>query len=202
MPIQYIRRWNQEYMGAEAASSYSSIIVTLKDRNQLAPFSQWLIDEQALRLEDSLGQRFATVIFVIRLLFLIISVAILVIAIINIGHNFFIQVSERRREIGIMRAVGATELDVQLIVLGEAAVIGVVGGLLGIGLALGIGTAWNAYAEAGIPRFPFKPDSWFEFKTWIWASALGFSTLFCILGGYLPARRAAKMEPAQALAQN
>jgi ABC-type antimicrobial peptide transport system permease subunit len=202
MPIQYIRRWNQEYMGAEAASSYSSIIVTLKDRNKLAPFSQWLIDEQDLRLEDSLGERFATVIFVIRLLFLIISVAILVIAVINIGHNFFIQVSERRREIGIMRAVGATEADVQLIVLGEAAVIGIVGGLLGIGLALGIGTAWNTYAASGIPRFPFKPESWFEFKTWIWASALGFSTLFCILGGYLPARRAARMEPAQALAQN
>jgi len=158
-PIDYMRRWNQDYMGDEAATSYSSIIVTLKDRNQLAPFSQWLIDEQGLRLEDSLGERFATVIFVIRLLFLIISVAILVIAVINIGHNFFIQVSERRREIGIMRAVGATETD-----------------------------------------FPFKPDSWFDFKTWIWAGGLGFSTLGCILGGYLPARRAAKMEPAQALA--
>jgi hypothetical protein len=200
MPIQYIKRWNREYMGEAAAGSYSSIIVTLRDRNQLAPFSQWLI-EQGLRLEDSLGERFATVIFVIRLLFLIISVAILVIAVINIGHNFFIQVSERRREIGIMRAVGATEVDVQLIVLGEAAVIGVVGGILGIGLALGIGTAWNTYAASGIPRFPYKPDSWFEFKTWIWASALGFSTLFCILGGLLPARRAAKMAPAQALAQ-
>lgn len=202
MPIQYIKRWNQEFMGPEAASAYSSIIVTLKDRNQLAPFSQWLIDDQKLRLEDSLGERFATVIFVIRLLFLIISVAILVIAVINIGHNFFIQVSERRREIGIMRAVGATELDVQLIVLGEAAVIGIVGGILGISLALGIGLAWNTYAATGIPRFPFKPESWFEFKAWILASALGFSTLFCILGGYLPARRAAKMEPAQALAQN
>jgi putative ABC transport system permease protein len=202
MPIQYLKRWNAEYMGPAAASTYSSIIVRLEDRNDLAPFSQWLVDEQGLRLDDNLGERFATVIFVIRLLFLIISVAILVIAVINIGHNFFIQVSERRREIGIMRAVGATEGDVQLIVLGEAAVIGIVGGLLGIGLALGIGTAWNAYADVNIPRFPFKPASWFEFKTWIWGSALGFSTLFCILGGYLPARRAAKMEPAQALAQN
>ena len=202
VPIQYVERWNKEYMGPEAAAAYSAIIVTLKDQKMLAPFSQWLVDEQGLRLDDNLGERFATVIFVIRLLFLIISVAILVIAVINIGHNFFIQVSERRREIGIMRAVGATEGDVQLIVLGEAAVIGIVGGLLGIGLALGIGTAWNAYADANIPRFPFKPASWFEFKTWIWGSALGFSTLFCILGGYLPARRAAKMEPAQALAQN
>jgi putative ABC transport system permease protein len=202
VPIQYIARWNQDYMGPEAATAYSSIIVTLKDQKMLAPFSSWLVEKQGLRLDDNLGERFATVIFVIRLLFLIISVAILVIAVINIGHNFFIQVSERRREIGIMRAVGATEGDVQMIVLGEAALIGIVGGLLGIGLALGIGTAWNTYADGNIPRFPFKPASWFEFKTWIWGSALGFSTLFCILGGYLPARRAAKMEPAQALAQN
>jgi ABC-type antimicrobial peptide transport system permease subunit len=202
MPIEYIRRWNQEYMGDEAASSYSSIIVTLKDRDQLAPFAGWLVDEQGLRLEDSLGERFATVIFVIRLLFLIISIAILVISMINIGHNFFIQVSERRREIGIMRAVGATQMDVRTIMLGEAAVIGIVGGLLGIGLALAIGSGWNAYAARNIPRFPFKPDSWFEFKTWIWAGGLAFSTVFCILGGFLPARRAAKMEPAQALAQN
>ncbi len=202
MPIQYIERWNREFMGEEAASAYSSIIVRLKDRNQLAPFSQWLVDEQGLRLEDSLGERFATVIFVIRLLFLIISVAILVIAIINIGHNFFIQVSERRREIGIMRAVGATQTDVLLIVLGEAAIIGVVGGVLGISLAKGIAVIWNAFAAARVPRFPFKPDSWFDFQPWIWGSALVFSTVFCILGGYLPARRAAKMEPAQALAQN
>ena len=200
-PIDYIKRWNEEFVGEDAASAYSSIIVTLKDRNQIAVFGQWIKD-QGLRLEDSLGERFATVIFVIRLLFLIISVAILIIAVINIGHNFFIQVSERRREIGIMRAVGATELDVQLIVLGEAALIGIVGGLLGIGLAFGIGTGWNAYSGSEIPNFPFKPDSWFEWKVWIWLSALTFSTVFCVLGGFLPARRAAKMEPAQALAQN
>lgn len=201
MPIQYIRRWNQEYMGDEAAASYSSIIATLKDRNQLAPFAEWL-KSQELRLEDNLGEKFATVIFVIRLLFLIISIAILVIAVINIGHNFFVQVSERRREIGIMRAVGASQRDVMAVILGEAAVIGIIGGVLGIGLAVGIGTAWNAYAVGNVPAFPHKPASWFDFKPWIWGSALAFSTLFCILGGYLPARRAAKMEPAQALAQN
>ncbi len=201
VPINYIERWNREYMGEDAATAFSSIIVKVKDRNQIAPFSSWLKDTLDLRLEDSKGEQFATVIFVIRLLFLIISIAILVVAVINIGHNFFVQVTERRREIGIMRAVGATETDVLLIVLGEAAMVGIVGGILGTLLAIGIGEGWNAIAATKVPKFPFKPTSWFDFKTWIWASGLGFSTLFCILGGYLPARRAAKMEPAQALAQ-
>jgi len=207
MPIEYIRRWNRDYLGEEAAGAYSSIIVKFKDRNQIAVFSEWIELPEAkggpgLRLEDQLGKKFATAIFVIRLLFLIISIAILVIAVINIGHNFYIQVSERRREIGIMRAVGATELDVMLIMLGEAAVIGIVGGLMGVGLAVGLAAGADWYAANHIPPFPFKPDSWFAFDTWIWASGLMFSTAFCILGGFLPARRAAKMEPAQALAQN
>jgi hypothetical protein len=204
LPIDYIQRWNREYLGEDAAGAYSSIIATLKDPELLVDFTAWLEGKPTpdLRVEDSVGKDFATVIWVIRLLFLIISIAILVIAVINIGHNFFIQVSERRREIGIMRAVGASELDVRLLMLGEAAVIGIVGGLLGIGLAVGIGTTWDWFSRDGIPAFPFKPHSWFDFKTWIWGGGLVFSTTFCILGGFLPARKAAKMEPAQALTQN
>ena len=202
MPIEYVRRWNQEYLGEDAATSYSSIIVTLKDTSQIAPFTSWIEDEQGLAVADSLGRQFATVIFVIRLLFLIISIAILAISIINIGHNFFVQVSERRREIGIMRAVGASELDVMFVMLGEAAMIGIIGGLIGIGFAVGSGSIWNYIAAHKIPAFPFKPDSWFDFKVWIWGGGLVFSTISCVLGGFLPARRAAKMEPAQALAQN
>ena len=207
LPIEYLRRWNREYMGEEAANSYSSIVTTVKHRTRLAPFIAWLRTAPSkggagLSHEDNVGEKFASVVEVVRLLFLIISIAILLIAVINIGHNFFVQVSERRREIGIMRAVGASQTDVLLVILGEAAVIGVIGGLAGIGLALGIGAVWNWYATTGVSAFPHKPDSWFEFKTWIWAGGLGFSTLFCILGGFLPARRAAKMEPAQALAQN
>jgi hypothetical protein len=205
VPIDYIKRWNREFLGEEAATSYSSIITTVKDRSRLAPFIEWLKKDAekggaGLSHEDNLGEKFASVVEVVRLLFLIISIAILVIAVINIGHNFFVQVSERRREIGIMRAVGASQSDVMLVILGEAAVIGIIGGLVGIGVAFLIGSAWNWYAETGVAAFPHKPESWFDFKPWIWGSALVFSTLFCVLGGLLPARRAAKMEPAQALA--
>ena len=61
MPIQYIQRWNREFLGDEAATTYSSIIVTLKDQNEIAVFAQWLQDTLDLRLEDSLGEKFATV---------------------------------------------------------------------------------------------------------------------------------------------
>lgn len=201
MPLEYIRRWNREFLGEEAAGTYSSIIVTLKSKDQLAVFSQWLQDDLGLRLEDSLGERFATAIFLVTSLFVLISFVIITISAINIAHNFFMQVSERRRELGILRAVGATRLDVRIMILGEAALIGLIGGAIGISLAVGAGALVDWASTSYLPRFPFKPTTYFSFETWIWASGLAFSTFFCILGGFLPARKAALLEPAQALAQ-
>ena len=202
VPIEYIRRWNREFRGEEAATAYSSIIVTLRSKDRLAVFGQWLQDDLDLRLEDSLGERFATVILVIQVLFLVISVIIIVISAINIAHNFFMQITERRRELGILRAVGATQSDVRLVIIGEAAIIGIVGGGLGVLLAVGAGAALDYVSAHAVPNFPFKPKTWFDFKTWIWMSGIGLSTVFCIVGGYLPARKAAKLEPAAALTQS
>jgi hypothetical protein len=202
VPIQYVERWNREFLGEDAATSYSSIIVRLKDRNQIAVFSQWLQDALDLRLEDSLGEKFATALFVIRLVLVLISLVIIAISAINIAHNFFMQVTERRRELGLLRAVGAAQSDVLLVVLGEAALIGLIGGVIGVGLgwAIAAGVDWGS--SYYLPRFPYKPASWFHFKWWIVLGGLVCSTGFSVLGGYLPARRASKMEPAQALTQN
>jgi putative ABC transport system permease protein len=202
MPIGYIQRWNREFLGEEAATSYSSIIVRLKDRHDIAVFAQWLQDDLDLRLEDSLGEKFATALFVIRLVLVLISLVIITISAINIAHNFFMQVTERRRELGLLRAVGATQSDVRLVVLGEAALIGLIGGALGLalGVALSAGVDWGSAHY--LPRFPYKPESWFHFTWWIVAGGLVCSTGFAVLGGYLPARRASTMEPAQALTQN
>jgi ABC-type lipoprotein release transport system permease subunit len=202
MPIQYIERWNREYLGEDAATKYSSIIVKLKDRNRIAVFAQWLQDDLDLRLEDSLGQKFATAIFVIRLVLILISLIIITISAINIAHNFFMQVTERRRELGLLRAVGATRVDVLMVVLGEAALIGLIGGLLGIIFGLGIGKLVDWGSVHYLPRFPFKPDTWFHFKWWIVAGGLLCAAAFAVIGGFLPARKASRLEPAQALTQN
>jgi putative ABC transport system permease protein len=202
MPIQYIERWNREFLGEEAATTYSSIIVTLADRTKIAPFAQWLQDDLDLRLEDSLGEKFATVLFVIRLVLVLISLIIIAISAINIAHNFFMQVTERRRELGLLRAVGATQADVRAVVLGEAGLIGLIGGILGVLFGLLVAFGVDELSKHYLPRFPYKPDTWFHFSWWIWVGGLVCAAGFAVLGGYLPARRASTMEPAQALTQN
>jgi ABC-type antimicrobial peptide transport system permease subunit len=202
VPIQYVQRWNREYLGNEAATTYSSIIVTLNDKTKIAPFAQWLQDTQDLRLEDSLGEKFATVLFVVRLVLVLISLVIIGISAINIAHNFFMQVTERRRELGLLRAIGATQRDVQLVVLGEAGLIGLIGGVLGVLFGIGMAKGVDYMSNHYLPRFPYKPETWFHFSWWIWTGGLVCAAGFAVLGGFLPARRASKMEPAQALTQN
>lgn len=199
VPIGYVRKWNKEFVGEKAASTYSSVVVTLHSPDQTAEFGAWIVKELDLRLEDSQGERFAMVIVIVTLLFLLISLVIVTISAINIAHNFFMQVSERRREIGIMRAIGATQTDVRRIILGEAALIGVVAGVIGCAVAFGAAVVADALAASYMPDFAFKPESFFDVQWWILASGLGFSVLFCIFGGFWPANRAAKMPPAQAL---
>lgn len=202
MPIQYIQRWNREFQGEEAATTYSSIIVTLKDKSQLAVFNQWLQDTLDLRLEDQLGAKFASAVFVIRVVLVVISLIIIIISAINIAHNFFMQVTERRRELGLLRAVGATQSDVRMVVLGEAALIGLIGGILGVLFAILISLGVDYASVHYLPRFPYKPSTWFHFRWWIWSGGLACAAGFAVLGGYLPARKASTMEPAQALTQN
>ncbi len=201
VPIGYVERWNREFLGDEAASTYSSIVVQLENKDDVGPFASWIEKDLDLRLQDSQGQQFAMVIFVVTLFFLLISFCIVTISAINIAHNFFMQVSERRREIGLLRAVGASQADVRGMFLGEAALIGLVSGVFGIGAAVAVGTAVNLAARQFLPDLPFQPDSFFAFDWWILGGGLAFSVLFCLLGGFLPASKASRMAPAQALAQ-
>lgn len=201
IPIEYVREWNKEFADEVAAATYSSIIVKLESKDQVAPFAAWLRQEpRNLRTEDRLGEQFATAIMIVTAILLLISVVIVTISAINIAHNFFMQISERRREIGVLRAVGATQADVRKIILGEAALIGLTGGSLGVAFAwlISLLVDWRA---GKTDDFPFKPETYFDFQPWIIGAALGFSVLFCVLGGLLPALRAAKMPPAQALAE-
>jgi ABC-type antimicrobial peptide transport system permease subunit len=108
-------------------------------------------------------------------------------------------VYERQHEIGIMRAVGASRGDIARIILGEAAALGLLAGLAGVALAMAAGGLFDWASGQYIPDFPYKPSTYFEFPWWLLLAALGFAVGFCVLGAFLPARRAAQMEPARVL---
>ena len=200
VPIQYVERWNREYVGDEAAAQYSSLIVKLKDKDDVGSFGSWVESEMDLRLADSVGEMLGKVILAVTLLLLLVSFIIVFVSATNIAHNFFMQVAERKKEIGLLRAIGATQRDIWQIILGEAALIGIFAGAFGLLVAWILGKVVDVAVAQYVPNNPFKTDTFFDFQPWILAMGMGFAVAFCIIGGILPARRAAKLAPAQALA--
>lgn len=124
----------------------------------------------------------------------------LVVAGLGIVNTLLMSVLERYREIGVYKAIGASDADLLVLFLTEAGMIGLLGGLGG--LALGRVVSWlleiavNVYAKGqGVTEHMAV----FAFPFWLLASAVGFAVVISILSGLYPALRAARVDPIKAL---
>jgi hypothetical protein len=179
VPIGYVQKWNADFAGAAAAQRYSSILLELKPHADVTRLTA-AIRAMGYQVADNGAEKAG-------------------LAAVNIAHSFFRQVAERRREIGVLRAVGASSRDVRRLLLTEAAAIGLAGGVLGVILARLAALAIDVASQKWVPDFPFKPDSYFVFDAGIVAAALAVAVAACVLGALWPAQAAARLDPSEAL---
>jgi predicted ABC-type transport system involved in lysophospholipase L1 biosynthesis ATPase subunit len=130
-----------------------------------------------------------------------IAVIALVVAALGITNTMLIGVLERTREIGILKAVGARDGSIVRMFLVEGALVGLVGGLLGLLLSWLAAVPGDARVRSMVNRqLTLKlEDSLFAFPWWLAAGAPLFATLVTTLAAVLPARRAARINPVEAL---
>ncbi|MFC7140754.1 ABC transporter permease [Halosimplex aquaticum] len=117
-----------------------------------------------------------------------IAVIALVVGAVGIANIMLVSVTERTREIGIMKAVGARRRDVMQLFLAESVLLGALGALLGV--PLGIAGGWVATRYAEIP-LTLAPG-------WA-AAAVAVGVLTGVVAGLYPAWRAARVDPIDAL---
>jgi putative ABC transport system permease protein len=123
----------------------------------------------------------------------------LAVACIGIVNTLVMAILERRREIGIMKAIGASDRDVQGLFFAEAGAMGVFGGLVGVVLGWAIGRAIDIGTNIYLHRQGLQPQHFWAVPWWLVAFALGFSFVVSLCSGIYPAVRAAKLDPVQAL---
>ena len=123
----------------------------------------------------------------------------LAVASIGIVNTLVMAILERRREIGIMKAIGASDGDVKGLFFAEAGVMGVFGGFVGVALGWTIGRVINLGTNIYLKRQHFPPEQIWFVPWWLVLGAIAFAIVVSLLSGLYPASRAARLDPVQAL---
>ncbi len=157
---------------------------------------QKAVENFSVLTPEKIGNIVGNVLSIIELVLVVIAFISLVVGAVGIMNTMYTSVLERTKQIGIMKAVGASSDDVLTLFLIESGVLGAVGGVMGIifgiVMAWGVGFAAAAFGVSGL--FSFASLDLFQFFV-----ILVITFITGVLSGILPARQAARMEPAEAL---
>jgi putative ABC transport system permease protein len=195
LPVGTVRRRFGEpdrlvlYMQSEPGrrdDAYRQAETILRQLRQLPPGAD---NDFTLSTAESIIATFDSISARIALATVALAAVSLLIGAIGIANVMFISVTERTREIGLRRAVGARTGEVQLQFLLEAAFLSAIGGVAGVGVALLVGLLLTLVVT-GFSAVP---------PLWAVAAGIASSVLVGVTAGYWPARRAASLDPVDAL---
>lgn len=157
---------------------------------------QKVVTEFSVLTPQKIGNIIGDVLLLIEAILLAIAFISLVVGAVGIMNTMYTSVLERTKQIGIMRAIGATEDHILSLFLMESGLIGFFGGLLGIvfGLLMAyiVGAIFARFGFAGM--FSFAQVDYFGLL-----AVLSLTFIVGIISGVLPARRASKLNPSEAL---
>src|SRR4030066_698483 len=208
MSLNDITTYNEWMMGRRInrnRDGYNQVVVNVENVDQVLDISDQItqLGYQAYT-PQSYVQGINSFFLILQVIFGGVGAVALIVAAIGIANTMAMAILERTREIGLMKAVGATNRDGLTVFLGEASGIGFLGGLGGVLLGWSAGQVINVLAlsylagqsaqQGGPP-----PSTAVYTPLWLPVFALLFATLIGLLSGLYPALRAATMVPVTAL---
>jgi macrolide transport system ATP-binding/permease protein len=162
------------------------IKVIFQERKRITP--EKIDDSLTVRNMADIQAAISSTNQIMSLLLSIIASISLLVGGIGVMNIMLVSVTERTREIGLRKALGATSFDILSQFLFEAALLGVIGGALGVALGWGIATV-----AAVMTSWPF------EVSTTVVSLVTGITAMVGIIFGFWPAKKAASLQPIQAL---
>lgn len=185
---------------AEGTASYWTATVRVKSLQYVGPVQKELESRgfRTFAILDRL-ERMRTGFLMMDMFLIAVGMIGITVASLGIVNTMVMSILERYREIGIMKAVGATDGDVQRIFLFEAGMIGLLGGLFGLALGWGVSQVINEVINALMARHQAPRMEYFSFPWWLCLGAIAFSILVSLVAGIYPTLRAARVDPVVAL---
>lgn len=186
--------------GSTSARTYQSFTVRVKTPTDVqavegAIKGMGFATFSLLDTTKNLRQFFA----VIYLLLLIFGSLALAVATLGIVNTLVMAILERRREIGVFKALGADDRDVKQLFFAEAGVMGFVGGICGVFLGWLIGRVLTFGTNVYLARQNLPAVQISAVPLWLVVGAIAFAVLVSLIAGLYPASRAARLNPVEAL---
>jgi putative ABC transport system permease protein len=179
---------------------YSSVSVRVKNPSQVQSVEQAVKKMGFTTFSILDASRGLQLVFTVLFAFLgIFGSLALIVASIGIVNTLVMAILERRREIGIMKAIGASDSDVRAIFFAEAGAMGILGGIVGVALGWAIGQVINLATNIYLKSQSFPPEHLWAVPWWLVAFAILFAFFVSLAAGLYPAGRAARLDPVQAL---
>jgi putative ABC transport system permease protein len=152
-------------------------------------------DERDYRVmtSEQIQRTVGSITFALSMFLLAISAISLLVGMIGVANTMFASVLERTREIGILKALGATDRSILSIFIFESALIGAVGGIIGVALSVMLVLTLSVILTLLGFSLPLGVSPFLAL------SGVGIAIFTGVASGYLPARRAAKMQAVDAL---
>lgn len=174
--------------------AYDINLVAQQIKFQLS--KQDVVDKYVVMTPDTIKKLAGDILSIVELALIMIALVSLLVGAVGIMNTMYTSVLERTKQIGIMKAIGASSESILALFLIESGVIGMIGGLLGIagGIGLAILAGLGAQAAGISGLFSFASLDYLGFLV-----VLVVTLMTGIIAGILPARQAANMEPAEAL---
>jgi putative ABC transport system permease protein len=129
----------------------------------------------------------------------VVGLIALITASLGIVNTMVMSITERRREIGVLKSLGADELDIRKLFLVESGVIGAIGTLTGILMGWIITRIVSAVAQGYMKSQGVTPMDLFALPLWLFLIALCVGVGVSVMAGFYPAARAARVDPVEAL---
>ena len=180
----------------EPGSYITDINVKLYDIDEAIPMAQFIEEQFDLTAIDvnTANAQFETGTTVRNLITYAVSVTLLIVAGFGIYNILNMLIYEKMNDIAILKATGFSGGDVQLIFMSQALIIGFLGGIVGLLLGYGISvvisnTPFQTEALPTVETYPVNFDPMF------YLLGISFAMIFTFLAGYLPSRKAKKIDP-------
>ena len=144
-------------------------------------------------IEDSLAKLFSNLSSTIGTSLTVISCISLLVSAMMILVVLYMSVSERTKEIGVMKSIGARRKDIKLVFTSESFLIGVLSGIVGIIFNLLLTLIITIVLKSVVGLAPLS------YRWWYFALAIGVSVFISMMSGLYPASKAARLDPVESL---